>query len=65
MDIFQKAHEILVEELVGEGKEYPVENELYFQVNDAELLYLPDVFDKYVEIYNNLLKEEENGISGN
>lgn len=63
MHISEKAHKVLVNELVGEGKSYPTENELYFQVSEEELLYLPDVFDRYVEIYNDLFKKEQDGVS--
>ena len=45
----------LEKELVGPNKEYPIEEALYdFNYNTEEILYKPEVFERYVQIYNNL-----------
>lgn len=47
----------LEKELVGEGRAYPVEEALYdFDYDKEEYFYKPEVFERYVEIYNSLNK---------
>ena len=47
--------ELLEKELVGEGKLYPTEEALYdFNYETNQNLYKPEVFERYVEIYNSL-----------
>jgi hypothetical protein len=51
----KKTIELLEKQLVGEDKEYPIEEALYdFDYKHNEVLYKPEVFEKYVEIYNSL-----------
>ena len=47
--------ELLEKELVGINKQYPTEEALYdFNYDTNEALYKPEVFNRYVEIYNSL-----------
>ncbi len=51
----KKTVELLEKELVGTGKTYPVEEALYdFDYENNTVLYKPEVFERYVEIYNSL-----------
>lgn len=57
-ELEQKVINQLLEELVGEDKVYPVEKALYdFDYETTEVKYKPEVFEKYVEIYNSLSNE--------
>ena len=54
----KRTTELLEKELVGEGKTYPTEEALYnFNYETNEALYKPEVFNRYVEIYNSLNDE--------
>ena len=45
----------LESEFVGENKQYPTEEYLYdFNFENDTLTYKPEVFERYVEIYNML-----------
>jgi hypothetical protein len=54
----QQTVQQLESELVGEGRAYPVEEALYdFDDEKSEFYYKPEVFMRYVEIYNSLSNE--------
>lgn len=58
MNIEEQVIEQLESELVGEDKSYPNVESLYdFDYDNNEMLYKPEVFEKYVEIYNSLSNE--------
>ena len=51
---------LLETELVGENKQYPTIESLYTKDYENNTLnYLPEVFERYVEIYNEILKNNE------
>lgn len=55
MTIEEQTVEELERQLVGLDKEYPTVESLYnFDYDNNEMLYKPEVFEKYVEIYNSL-----------
>lgn len=50
--------ELLEQELVGLDKEYTTVESLYnFDYDNNEILYKPEVFERYVQIYNSLNNE--------
>lgn len=58
MTIEEQVTEQLERELVGRDKSYPNVESLYdFDYGNNEMLYKPEVFEKYVEIYNSLSNE--------
>lgn len=58
MTIEEQVVELLENELVGEDKTYPTVESLYnLNYEDNTMLYKPEVFERYVEIYNSLSNE--------
>jgi len=55
MSLEEQVVELLENELVGEDKTYPTVESLYnLNYEDNTMLYKPEVFERYVEIYNSL-----------
>lgn len=58
MSIEEQVTEELERQLVGFDKEYPTVESLYnFDYDNNEMLYKPEVFEVYVEIFNKLSNE--------
>ena len=58
MSLEEQVVELLENELVGEDKTYPTVESLYnLNYEDNTMLYKPEVFERYVEIYNSLSNE--------
>ena len=58
MSIEEQTVEELEKQLVGFDKKYPTVESLYnFDYDNNEMLYKPEVFEVYVEIFNKLSNE--------
>ena len=58
MSLEEQVVELLENELVGEDKTYPTVESLYnLNYENNTMLYKPEVFERYVEIYNSLSNE--------